>query len=57
MGRKYTETGVTCWKCLDKSNNAFGYEAGFLNANGLLVIVQKVSLSFVSGPFERNILI
>ncbi|KAH8695454.1 hypothetical protein BGW36DRAFT_361150 [Talaromyces proteolyticus] len=46
MGRKYTETVVTCLTCLDKSDNAFGLESEFLDENGLLVgvrFIEKVS--------------
>lgn len=42
MGRKYTEIVLTCLTCLDKSHNAFGFEADFLDENGLLVGVRFI---------------
>jgi hypothetical protein len=59
MGPKYTETVVTCLTCLDKTNNAFGYEAEFLDVNGPPVgvrYIEKVSSSFVISPFEGSLL-
>ena len=42
MGRKYSETVVTCLICLDKVDNDFGNESEFLDENGILVGVRFI---------------
>ncbi|KAL2068666.1 hypothetical protein VTL71DRAFT_15004 [Oculimacula yallundae] len=42
MGRKYTETVITCLTCLDKVNNNFGDWKEFLDENGVLVGVRFI---------------
>jgi hypothetical protein len=53
MGRKYTETVVTCLTCLDISNS-FGDASEFLDENGILVgvrFIEKVKYRRLCGCF------
>lgn len=42
MGRKFTNTVLTCLTCLDSSDNMFGDESEFLDENGILVGVRFI---------------
>lgn len=42
MGPVYAEIAVACLMCLDRGNNGFGNEEGFMDEDGILVGVHYV---------------